>query len=184
MTKFLGLLTCCAASALMAVSTAAEEPSKIYACKDARGNVVYQGEPCVEPPPATSPAPAAPTPPAKPKPYAMGKPSASSQPPAKPHPPAKKAPPPPNGAAQESVVRAFVSAVKTGDRSAALSCLTSTALAQLGPSAEALPIDALRKTVDAFTGYVSEGDLGPYWSIRALRADPSQVDISQKDSPR
>jgi hypothetical protein len=30
-------------------------------------------------------------------------------------------------------------------------------------------MDNLRKTVDAFTGYVPEGDLGPYWSIRAQR---------------
>lgn len=30
-------------------------------------------------------------------------------------------------------------------------------------------MDSLLETVTSFTGYISEGDLGPYWSIRALR---------------
>jgi hypothetical protein len=67
-------------------------------------------------------------------------------------------------------LRTFVGAVTAGDRSAALSCLTSSALIELGPDAESLPMDELRKTVSSFTGYVDEGDVGPFWSIRALRA--------------
>ena len=31
-------------------------------------------------------------------------------------------------------------------------------------------MEELRQTVSSFTGYVTEGDLGPFWSIRALRA--------------
>ncbi|HZT10982.1 MAG TPA: hypothetical protein VFB09_08125, partial [Actinomycetota bacterium] len=30
-------------------------------------------------------------------------------------------------------------------------------------------LDRMRATVDAFHGYVLEGEVGPYWSIRALR---------------
>ena len=142
---------------------AAEEPSKIYECKDAKGNVVYQGEPCDEPAPAVREPPPAAKPAAKATPKAKAGPAAKAT--------VRRAPPvDAKGATPESVLLTFVAAVKAGDRVKALSCLTSSALAQLGPSAVALPMDALQKTVGSFTGYVSEGDVGPFWSIRALRA--------------
>jgi hypothetical protein len=61
-------------------------------------------------------------------------------------------------------------AVKSGDRDLVLSCLTSQALADLGPDADDLPLGKLQTTIGSFTSYVVEGDVGPYWSIRALRA--------------
>jgi hypothetical protein len=66
-------------------------------------------------------------------------------------------------------LQTFVSAVKSGDRALVLSCLTSQALADLGPDAEELPLGKLQATVGSFTDYVVEGDVGPYWSVRALR---------------
>lgn len=170
---------------------------KIYACQDADGNTVYQDDPCVEPKPAAKkpgePAPKAPAktkaatkakPAPKPAPAAV-KPSAASPPPAK-KPlyvvksraavlPSLTLPPPPAGrvdprwATPETTLRTFIEAVNAGDRALVLSCLTSSALSDLGPSPEALPLEGLRDTVSSFTGYVTEGDLGPFWSIRALR---------------
>ena len=67
-------------------------------------------------------------------------------------------------------LQTFVGAVKSGDRDLVLSCLTSQALADLGPDAEDLPLGKLQATVGAFTAFVVEGDVGPYWSVRALRA--------------
>jgi hypothetical protein len=72
-------------------------------------------------------------------------------------------------ATPEKTLQTFVEAVKAGDRTLVLSCLTASALADLGPEPPELPMEMLRKTVDSFTGYVAEGDLGPFWSIRALR---------------
>jgi hypothetical protein len=72
-------------------------------------------------------------------------------------------------ATPEKTLQTFVEAVKAGDRPLVLSCLTSGALADLGPDPPELPMEKLRQTVDSFTGYVPEGDLGPYWSIRAQR---------------
>jgi hypothetical protein len=66
-------------------------------------------------------------------------------------------------------LQTFVGAVKTGDRDLVLSCLTSSALADLGPDVDELPLRQLQATVGSFTGYVVEGDVGPYWSVRALR---------------
>jgi hypothetical protein len=84
-------------------------------------------------------------------------------------------PPPPAGrldprwATPEATLRTFIGAIDAGDRELAVSCLTSYALGDLGPDPGELPLDELKVTVAAFTGYVNEGDLGPYWSIRALR---------------
>jgi len=69
----------------------------------------------------------------------------------------------------QRALQTFVGAVKAGDRALVLSCLTASALADLGPDLEELPLQDLRATVGSFTGYVVEGDLGPYWSVRALR---------------
>jgi hypothetical protein len=66
-------------------------------------------------------------------------------------------------------LQTFVGAVKTGDRALVLSCLTSSALADLGPDVDELPLQQLQAAVGSFTGYVVEGDVGPYWSVRALR---------------
>jgi hypothetical protein len=89
--------------------------------------------------------------------------------------PSLKLPPGPAGkldprwATPEATLRTFIGAIDAGDRELAVSCLTSYALGDLGPDPAALPLDDLKATVGAFTGYVNEGDLGPYWSIRALR---------------
>jgi len=183
-------LTC---AALVLASPAFAEPAAekpiIYECRDAQGNVAFQDDPC---PPAPTPAPAPKTA-SKAKPLAKGKPKASQAP--APSPPAKPAPrlvvvgrprdyvlpkttipiepfrpADPRWASPETTLKTFVSAVAAGDRELVIACLTSSALSDLGPEAEALPLDELRRTVGSFTGYVAEGDLGPYWSIRALRA--------------
>jgi len=150
----------------------AGESSTIHGCKDAKGNVVYQDEPCLEP------APVAPKPSVRAKPPVVSSAKVASKPEAAALPPAPRpAEPAPAGrpvdarwATPEKTLRTFVGAVKAGDRALVLACLTSSALADLGPDVMALPLEKLRETVDSFTGYVSEGDLGPYWSIRALRA--------------
>ena len=176
------------------VTAGVTEPStdkKIHECTDAQGNVVFQDEPCAEPapavhtPPAAAPRAAKAKPPAKPKPLVKVKPAAVTKPPTTAKPPVMfqvpetpkahpKAPLPPpidvNGVTPERALQTFVAAVKAGDRAAVFSSLTSLALDELGPDAEALPMDELRKTVESFTGYASEGDVGPFWAIRALRA--------------
>ena len=70
----------------------------------------------------------------------------------------------------QKTLQTFVGAVKTGDRALVLSCLTNSALADLGPDVDELPLRELQVTVGSFTSYVVEGDLGPFWSVRALRA--------------
>jgi len=177
---------------------------KIYTCKDADGNTVYQDDPCsvvkpaVKKPPAQVPAktqaparsksttspkpaaksPAAPNPAPAPVPAAVKPPVATKSTSAKPRGvvlPSLKLPPPPAGnidprwATPEATLRTFIAAVSAGDRSLAVSCLTSYALGDLGPGPEAFPLEQLQGTVSSFTGYVNEGDLGPFWSIRALR---------------
>jgi len=176
---------------------AANEPPKIYECKDADGNVAYQDDPCKEAPPVAAkpktavvkPKPAAksekiakskaaPNPPVASKPTTTAKPAVASLPWAAVLP---AAPPLPQHAllnpevdarwtSPQRTLQTFVGAVKTGDRALVLACLTSSALAELGPDQEELPLGQLQATVASFTGYVVEGDLGPYWSVRALRA--------------
>jgi hypothetical protein len=72
-------------------------------------------------------------------------------------------------ATPEKTLQTFVDAVAAGDRDLVLSCLTSEALADLGPDPPDVPLDRLQATVGSFTGFVAEGDLGPFWSIRAQR---------------
>jgi len=186
-----------------AADPASEEPApapKIYTCKDADGNTVYQDDPCSVVKPAAKPAaaksagkPKAETP-AKSKSTAAAKPApptpkpapATAKPPVATRSssgqkrrgvvlPSLKLPAPPSGtidsrwATPEATLRTFVSAVSSGDRTLAVSCLTSYALGDLGPAPDELPLEALQETVSSFTGYVAEGDLGPFWSIRALR---------------
>ncbi len=143
---------------------ASDAPSEIHACKDAKGEVVYQDEPCSEPV-KRKVAPA------------IRAPARVSAPPRAPAPAPKAVTPPFDAsrvdarwASPERTLRTFVGAVKSGDRALAVACLTSSALAELGPDVGSPRWETLRRTVDAFTGFVSEGDLGPFWSIRALRA--------------
>jgi hypothetical protein len=156
MQRVSGVVLLSAAPLLALGLLAPAEEGKIYECMDAKGQVVYQDEPCLEA------VPVAPKPPALPR----------AAPPPRPRPPE---PAPPSGpvdarwATPEKTLKTFVGAVKDGDRALVLSCLTSSALADLGPDLEALPLEKLRETVRSFTGYVAEGDLGPFWSIRALR---------------
>lgn len=127
------------------------DEGKIYECTDAWGVVVYQGEPCLE---------------VAPKPPHTSKLRRAAPPPA---------PPPPGRvdarwSTPEKTLETFVGAVTAGDRALVLACLTSSALADLGPDVDAIPLQKLRETVSSFVGYVAEGDLGPFWSIRAKRA--------------
>ena len=164
MKRVSGFVLLSAAPLLALGLLAPAEEGKIYECTDAKGQVVYQDEPCLEA------VPAAPKPPVAPKPRVTPKPAT---PPPKPRPPE---PAPPGRAVDarwatpEKTLKTFVGAVMAGDRALVLSCLTASALADLGPALEALPLEKLRETVSSFTGYVAEGDLGPFWSIRALRA--------------
>lgn len=191
----LGVLTYFAGSALAVCAMAADEPSKIYECRDANGNVVYLDEPCLDTPVAAPKPPAAAKAKGAAKPKAGTKPTAATKLPPATKPqrvpeawvvvtpeagafrpsrgPAERArggPADAQWATPEKTLQTFVGAVKAGDRALVLSCLTSGALADLGPDADGLPLEKLRETVGSFTGYVAEGDLGPYWSIRALRA--------------
>jgi hypothetical protein len=59
--------------------------------------------------------------------------------------------------------------VRVGDRALIVSSLTAEALADLGPDEPSVPVERLQATIASFTGYVSEGNVGPYWSVRALR---------------
>ena len=144
------------------------EEGKIYECTDAKGQVVYQDEPCLEAAPSLAKPPLAPKANPKAKPAALPR----AAPPPRPRPPE---PTPPSGpvdarwSTPEKTLKTFVGAVKDGNRDLVLSCLTSSALVELGPDVDALPLEKLRETVGSFTGYVAEGDLGPFWSIRALR---------------
>lgn len=154
------------------------DESRIYECTDAKGQVVYQDEPCPEAAPPLTKARVAPKPPLAPKHQAAPESPSASKPRRTKLPPALRSPePPPSGhpvdarwATPQKTLDTFVGAVLAGDRALVLSCLTSSALAGLGPDAEMLPLEKLRETVSSFTGYVVEGDLGPFWSIRALRS--------------
>jgi hypothetical protein len=184
-----------AATPLFAFDDATPVPAaagKIYECTDADGQVVYQDEPCLEAaPPRAVPKPAkasksstasrpqkAPKPP-KARLKADPKPEAGALPwvpvPSRPAPrrfelPSSGGPVDARWATPETSLQTFVAAVKAGDGALVLSCLTSEALAELGPDLSELPLERLQKTVGSFTGYVTEGDVGPFWSIRALRA--------------
>jgi len=182
--------------AFAAAPVASPDPAgKIYECTDADGQVVYQDEPCVEaaPPPVAKPAktPKPPKPPKTAKGPKPAKASSASKAPVITKPEAAAIPwvvvptqvpphrfdvPPAAGpvdarwATPEKTLRTFVGAVKAGDGTLVLSCLTSEALATLGPDLVELPLEQLKETVNSFTGFVAEGDVGPFWSIRALRA--------------
>jgi len=183
---------------LLAVwASARADEAGIHECKDANGETVYQDEPCIEPLPApakpkvASKSKTASKPPkgtkattkttttqtttakttAAPKLQMIPKPLVVAPPP-KP----RRFEPAPTGrsadarwSTPEKTLQTFVDAVAAGDRDLVLSCLTSEALADLGPDPPDVPLDRLQQTVGSFTGFVAEGDLGPFWSIRAQR---------------
>lgn len=158
MKLFSGFVLLSAAPLLTLGLLAPAEEGKIYECTDAKGQVVYQDEPCLEPVPVATTHQAAPTSPP------VLKPRRVTPPPGLPGGPIDA-----RWATPEKTLKTFVGAVTAGDRALVLSCLTSSALADLGLVENELPLAKLRETVGSFTGYVTEGDLGPLWSIRALR---------------
>ena len=170
MKRVSGLVLLSAALIAASGATAVAEEGKIYECTDAKGQVVYQDEPCLEAVPVAPKHQVAPKPLPAPK-HRRPAPQATA-PPARP----RTQEPPPRGpvdarwATPEKTLKTFVDAVTAGDRALVLACLTSSALADLGPKVEAIPLEKLREMVSSFTRYVAEGDLGPFWSIRAQRA--------------
>ena len=147
----------------------------IHACRDAAGNVVYQDDPCVEP----RPAPAAPVKAAAkktPAPQKVGR-AVAPVPRTTPAPRERWVPSPPLRSpvpTDGSIVRtweAFVTAVKAGDRAAARACLTSTAARDLVSDGGAFPTRSVRDAVSGQAHVVDEGEVGPYWSLRLVRAD-------------
>jgi hypothetical protein len=167
---------------------AASEEEEIHACLDENGNIVYQNDSCPEIPEKKA-APSAPVPKrATPTAPSTVRPTQSSW---QKVPPRRRALPVPerriakqtfptslDGAAQADpsfaspgqTWRTFLAAIESGDRSAAVACLTPAALERLGPDAESFPLGELRETVRAFIRIEDEGDTGPFWSIYGVRA--------------
>jgi hypothetical protein len=160
MTRVSGFVLLWVALIVAHVATAASEQGKIHECTDAKGQVVYQDEPCLDVVTVAPKHQAAPKPP----------PAAPAARARTPEPPPSRGPVEARWATPEKTLKTFVGAVTAGDRALVLACLTSSALADLGPNVDAIPLEKLRETVNSFTGYVAEGDLGPFWSIRAKRA--------------
>jgi hypothetical protein len=63
-------------------------------------------------------------------------------------------------------------------------CLTSDALSELGPKIKSATPEALREMVGAFDRVIVEGDVGPYWSIRVLRAGARPKWVFFERTPR
>lgn len=199
MRRVLQVVVLAAAQAL-----ASKEEPKIYECKNANGDVVYQDDPCPDPPrprakpqsPQISKSPRTSKSVQKQKALQSKKPMATPNSTAAtkhqespkpqwvviPRSPARSAAPPLSGPVYRGgpvdarwqtprkTLKTFLEAVTAGDRSLVWECLTSKASNGLAPDAGSLPLEKLKETIDLFTGYVDEGDLGPFWSIRALRS--------------
>jgi hypothetical protein len=178
----------------VATSLLAQEKDehKIYTCTDASGETVYLDEPCDARPVRPKPKAVAPAPPAA-KPATSKSPAAPlpkarvvsrSLPPApvpyKPIP----IPPPLKNVPWEPTWKAFTEAMSAGDRDAALRCLTSNALSDLGPKIQSATPEALREMVAPFDRVIVEGDVGPYWSIRVLRAGARPKWVFFERTPR
>ena len=172
--------------------TAPRAGDEIYACRDAYGNVVYQDDPCTEDPGAKLPAPSTGAVGKKPRKAAAEHGTTKA---AKKVPPAGGARPPqdrrivgeasggwfptnldgvtpPAGSSFTSPAgtwRTFLAAIGRGDRPAAVACFAPSAVAGFGPHAKSFPLEKLRETLSTFTRIEIEGDVGPFWSIRALR---------------
>jgi len=169
------------------LATAAPPPPEIHACLDGSGNLVYQDDECDVP----KPAPKAPAvPPAlatRTAPRSKASPRIATEPKSVRSVPAvKRTPAPPTKGIKavidpttftsdprwgspERTLKTFIAAMKDGDRALARSCLTSDALETFGPRVDSLSPETLRATVNGYTGFVLEGELGPFWSIRAIR---------------
>ncbi|HJQ98480.1 MAG TPA: DUF4124 domain-containing protein [Candidatus Polarisedimenticolaceae bacterium] len=181
------LLTLGLATTLLAQEE--QDEHKIYTCTDASGETVYLDEPCDARPVRAKPKAAAPV--AK-----VAKPSKGA--------PAPKAravtrsitylvpesykpiaiPPPLKNVPWEPTWKAFVNAMSQGDRAAALRCLTSGALADLGPRIQSATPEAMREMVASFDRVIVEGDVGAYWSIRVLRAGARPKWVFFERTPR
>lgn len=185
---------------------AAPADDEFHECRDANGNVIYQDDPCTDPrakptgardPDVSPPPPRDSPPPAKPAPAAAGHRrnsttqarTASVPPIREPRvPPRRKperfvGPVDPRFVSPAETWQTFVNAMRNGDRSTALACLTSTALEEFGPHIESLTPEKLRETVLAFARIEIEGDVGPFWSIRVLRANerPKWIFLERTD---
>ncbi|HKQ60229.1 MAG TPA: hypothetical protein VJS92_03025 [Candidatus Polarisedimenticolaceae bacterium] len=177
---------------LSAGTLAVRATDEIHACPDAKGNVIYQDDPCPDLPAKPPAKPKAAKPqaaPAKPKAATPAKRAAVAPAPtfhARPVEPARTAEPwrggpfptspdatPRSGRARyaspEQTWLTFLGAIWSGDRSGALACLAPAAQLKFGDRPEAFPVEALRRTLDEFTRIDVEGDVGPLWSIRAVR---------------
>lgn len=138
----------------------AEEPPAIHACTDADGNVVYQSDPCDEtiPKPIVAPAPA----------KASARKAPASVPVAAPRWVEEEPSDKPVGRADPRLEsprqtwRTFLGALRSGDRALAVSCLSSSALAESGPTIEALPVAELRERADALPEIDIGGVAGPF----------------------
>jgi hypothetical protein len=159
---------------MVPVAAAEEEeydPNELFTCTAADGTVSLQQEPCEAakpapkknvpaPKPSAKKAPAPVLPKAKSVTYVLresGAPSTSVAPPLK-------------NVPWEPTWKAFVEAMHGGDGAGALRCLTSRALKELGPRIESSTPEALKGMIEPYDRVVVEGDVGPYWSIRVLRA--------------
>jgi hypothetical protein len=157
-----------------------KDENKIYTCTDASGETVYLDEPCdarpvrAKPKPqAAAPAPAAKTTKAAPASTTKAAPRAVTRSVTYLVPESYKPipiPPPLKNVPWEPTWKAFTQALSVGDRDAAVRCLTSDALSDLGPKIKSATPEALREIVAPFDRVIVEGDVGPYWSIRVLRA--------------
>lgn len=153
------------------------DPNETFTCTAADGTVSLQQEPCEEAKPA------------KKKAASAGEKANTKSKEAKPAPtPAKTkakgvtyilregatapaiTPPPLKNVPWEPTWKAFVEAMHGGDGPGALRCLTSRALKEMGPRIESSAPEALKEMLGPFDKVVVEGDVGPYWSIRVLRA--------------
>jgi len=174
-------------SALAVLSTSSRaEDEEIHECRDASGNVVYQHDPCTNIRGGTTAKKDDESRPKAKQAKGAGKSQASvttkKAPPASPWPVLERRRDPippvsydtahpgnPRFSSPERTWKTFTTALRDGDRDAAVSCLTSTALRELGSDVESFPLENLRDTVVAFTGIEVEGQAGPFWSIRAQR---------------
>ena len=163
---------------MLPVAAAEEEeydPDEVFTCTQADGTVSLQQEPCEQAKPA-------------PKKAASSGAKSSTKSKETQSAPAKTrakgvtyilregatapaiVPPPLKNVPWEPTWKAFVEAMHGGDGPGALRCLTSRALKEMGPRIESSAPEALKEMLGPFDRVVVEGDVGPYWSIRVLRA--------------
>ena len=141
------------------------DPEKIFTCTAADGSVSFQQGPCDVPKPAKK-APAKP----EPKPTPKTKAKTATYVLRETGAPSPAIPPPLKNVPWEPTWKAFTDAMSQGDGQAAVRCLTARALRELGPRIQSSSPEALKEIVGPVDRVVVEGDVGPYWSIRLLRA--------------